>query len=45
MPAAMHMAGHQTQWNLRMSLPIRWWAAPQRASNAAGSLPYPATVR
>ena len=38
MPAAMHMAGHQTQWNLRMSLPIRWWAAPQRASNTAASL-------
>ena len=39
MPAAMHMAGHQTQWNLRMSLPMRWWAAPQRAANLAGSPP------
>ena len=29
------MAGHQTQWNLRMSFPIRWCAAPQRASNTA----------
>ena len=45
MSAAMHIAGHQTQWNLRMSLPIRWCAAPQRVANVAGSVPYPATVR
>ena len=39
MPAAMHMAGHQTQWNFRMSLPIRWCAAPHRAANVASSEP------
>ena len=27
MPAAMHMAGHHTQWNRMISLPIRWWTA------------------
>ena len=33
MPAAMHMAGHHTQWNRMISLPIRWWTAGHQASN------------
>ena len=33
MPAAMHMAGHHTQWNRMISLPIRWWTAGHHSSN------------
>ena len=32
MPAAMHMAGHHTQWKRMISLPIRWWTAGHQAS-------------
>ena len=39
MPAAMHMAGHHTQWNRMMSLPIRWCTAGHHASNRSGSSP------
>ena len=39
MPAAMHMAGHQTQWNRMMSLPRRWWTDGHHASKRAGSAP------
>jgi hypothetical protein len=34
-PAAMHMAGHHTQWNRMMSLPIRWCTAGHHASKRA----------
>ena len=39
MPAAMHMAGHHTQWNFKMSLPMRWWAAPHHAEKSSPSSP------
>ena len=37
MPAAMHMAGHQTQWNRMMSLPIRWCTCGHHGSKRSGS--------
>ena len=45
MPAAMHMAGHHTQWNLMISLPMRWCTAGHHSSNRASSSPYPIAVR
>ena len=39
MPAAMHMAGHHTQWNRRISLPIRWWTAGHQWAKRCSSSP------
>ena len=38
MPAARHIAGHQTQWKRMMSLPIRWWTAGHHFAKRSGSL-------
>ena len=39
MPAAMHMAGHHTQWNRMISLPIRWCTWGHHVSKRSSSRP------
>jgi hypothetical protein len=41
----MHIAGHQTQWNLRMSLASKWLTAGHQAEKASMSRPNPMAVR
>ena len=38
-PAAMHIAGHHTQWKRMMSLPIRWCTAGHSEANRSSSTP------
>ena len=38
-PAAMHMAGHHTQWKRMMSLPIKWHTNGHHFSNRSASVP------
>ena len=35
-PAAISSAGQYTQWNRRMSLPIRWWTAGHQRGEPFG---------